>query len=198
MIDAARIVELHDAANESGHNHSIDKPASHAGFEDLVLLQHMANFKLWHEEDRARDPDAPDTVIVAVKHSIDALNQQRNDLVEKIDASLYAEAQQDANASLHSETPGMIIDRLSILSLKIFHSREESERADAKDSHKQRNRERLSVLEVQRNDLAAALDALWADVLAGARSFKLYKQMKMYNDPELNPVLYRRHPGQHK
>ena len=195
MIEAARIVELHDAANEFGHNDLAYKPASNAEFEDLILKQHVANFELWHEEDRARDPEAADAVIVAVKHSIDALNQQRNDLVEKIDASLLAVAQQEPTAKLHSETPGLIIDRLSILSLKIFHSYEESKRQNASESHRQRNHERWSLLTYQRNDLANALDELWKDVLAGRCRFKLYKQMKMYNDPELNPVLYKRSPN---
>jgi hypothetical protein len=98
--------------------------------------------------------------------------------------------EQRAEAPLHSETPGMMIDRLSILELKRFHTEEEVARA-ADEQHVQRNQERLAVLKEQREDLREALDALWAEVMSGKRRFKLYRQMKMYNDPALNPVLYR-------
>ncbi len=162
--------------------------------DDLMVLaaaQHRANFDLWHEEDKARDPQATDAEIAAVKHAIDGLNQQRNDLVEKMDESLLALAgEQNAKAPLHSETPGMMIDRLSILALKIYHTCEETQRQTATEAHRARNAARLAVLEEQRRDLARCLDALWAEVIAGTRRFKLYRQMKMYNDPELNPVMY--------
>lgn len=95
-------------------------------------------------------------------------------------------------APLHSESPGLMIDRLSILALKIYHTREEAERADAPAGHAARNRERLAILEEQRNDLAGCLDALWRETLAGTRRFKLYRQLKMYNDPSLNPAIYRK------
>jgi hypothetical protein len=161
-------------------------------FDALVVEQHRANFDLWHEEDQARDPRATPERIVEIKRAIDRLNQQRNDLMERIDRSLLqATGEQHAGAALHSETPGMMIDRLSILDLKRFHTAEEIARGDADERHAQRNRERLAVLEEQRNDLRDALDALWAEVMSGKRRFKLYRQMKMYNDAELNPVLYR-------
>ena len=160
------------------------------GFDDLVLEQHRANFDLWHEEDEARDPRATPEKIVAVKKAIDRLNQRRNDLMERIDRMLLDGAgEQRAEAPLHSETPGMMIDRLSILELKRFHTEEEVGRA-ADEQHVQRNQERLAVLKEQREDLRDALDALWAEVMSGRRRFKLYRQMKMYNDPALNPVLY--------
>ena len=98
---------------------------------------------------------------------------------------------QNAAAPLHSETPGLIIDRLSILALKIFHTREEAHRASATDAHRQRNLDRLALLEEQRADLAACLDALWTAIQHGERRFKLYRQLKMYNDPDLNPAIYR-------
>ena len=161
------------------------------GLMELATSQHRANFDLWHEEDKARDSHATDAEIAAVKHAIDRLNQQRNDLVEKMDESLLALAsEQNAKAPLHSETPGMMIDRLSILALKIYHTREETQRETATEAHRARNAARLAVLEEQRRDLAGCLDALWAEVIAGTRRFKLYRQMKMYNDPELNPVMY--------
>ncbi len=166
-------------------------PADDLG--SLILAQHRANFDLWHEEDDARSPDASDARIAEVKHAIDRLNQQRNDLVEQIDQLLLtlAGTQNDA-APLHSETPGLIIDRLSILALKIYHTAEEATRASATEAHRERNQQRLAVLEQQRTDLAACLDALWTEVLSGQRRFRLYRQMKMYNDPDLNPVLYSR------
>lgn len=192
MVSGSRIVDLHDTANAAGHNVSLRAPDPRTRLEELVIRQHTANFELWHEEDRARDPHAADSVTAEVKHSIDRLNQQRNDLMEQIDLDLVDETAQNESATLHSETPGMMIDRLSILSLKIFHSREESLRSNASDSHHERNATRLAVLREQRADLAKALDELWEDVVAGKRRFKLYKQMKMYNDPTLNPVLYSR------
>jgi len=159
----------------------------------VALAQHRANYELWHEEDKARDPQATDASIAAVKRAIDALNQRRNDLVERLDRMLLAAAgEQKAAAPLHSESPGLIVDRLSILALKLYHTAEESHRASATDAHRQKNTERLALLEEQRLDLAACLDALWKQVLAGQRRFKLYRQMKMYNDPELNPAVYSR------
>ena len=159
-------------------------------FDLLAIQQHRANFDLWHQEDAARNPEATDAAIAEVKHAIDRLNQQRNDLVEQIDCVLLCEAIQSAEAPLHSETPGLIVDRLSILALKIYHTAEEAHRDSASPQHRARNCDRLSVLLEQRQDLAVCLQDLWVQVLAGKRRFKLYRQMKMYNDPELNPVLY--------
>jgi hypothetical protein len=157
----------------------------------MALAQHRANFDLWHEEDKAREPDVPYAHIAEVKHAIDAFNQTRNDLVEAMDRALLAAAgTQNPAAPLHSESPGLIVDRLSILALKIYHTAEEVHRASASDAHHQKNIDRLALLEEQRNDLAACLDQLWTEVLQGKRRFKLYRQMKMYNDPDLNPMVY--------
>ncbi len=159
----------------------------------MVLAQHRTNFDLWHEEDEARCPDASDACIAEVKHAIDRHNQQRNDLVEQIDLLLLSLAgPQNESAPLHSETPGLIIDRLSILALKIYHTAEEVHRPSASHEHHRRNQHRLAILTQQRADLARCLDELWAQILTGQRRFRLYRQMKMYNDPELNPVLYTR------
>jgi hypothetical protein len=192
MLNAQAITRLQDEATAHWHD-TPEPPSSEPAFAALILHQHRANFDLWHEEDAARAPDAPDATIVAVKHAIDRLNQQRNDLVEQIDLALIAEAgPQNESGPLHSETPGLIVDRLSILSLKIFHTAEEVHRPSASDEHHARNLHRLHILTQQRDDLAACLDALWAQVLRGERRFRLYRQMKMYNDPDLNPVLYTR------
>jgi hypothetical protein len=190
-MNAAHLVSLQEEATRRWHQPSEMPPAANE-LDALVVDQHRANFDLWHEEDQARDPQATPEKIVAVKQAIDRLNQRRNDLMERIDQMLLAEAgEQRAEAPLHSETPGMMIDRLSILELKRFHTAEEVARA-ADEQHVQRNQQRLAVLNEQREDLRDALDALWAEVMSGRRRFKLYRQMKMYNDPALNPVLYRK------
>jgi hypothetical protein len=165
--------------------------------DSIALRLHRANFDLWHAEDRARDPQATDAAIVAEKRNIDRFNQQRNDLVEQFDNlilnTLNAFSLPKPQAPLHSETPGLMLDRLSILALKIFHTQQEIDRGQRTGdaAHAQRNRLRLEQLLAQRADLAACLDALWSQILAGERRFKLYRQLKMYNDPTLNPVLYK-------
>ncbi|MGA2249339.1 DUF4254 domain-containing protein [Terracidiphilus sp.] len=162
----------------------------------LIGDQHRANFDLWHTEDEARTPGATDEQIADVKRRIDTTNQKRNDLSEQIDAFLLevlvGQELPAENAPLNSESPGLMIDRLSILALKIYHTREESERADAPNGHVERNLARLMILEEQRADLALCLDALWKETMAGTRRFKLYRQLKMYNDPSLNPAIYTR------
>ena len=162
----------------------------------LIGDQHRANFDLWHTEDEARTPGATDEQIADVKRRIDTTNQKRNDLSEQIDACLLevlvGQELPAENAPLNSESPGLMIDRLSILALKIYHTREESERADAPNGHVERNLARLMILEEQRADLALCLDALWKETMAGTRRFKLYRQLKMYNDPSLNPAIYTR------
>ncbi len=190
MLQAQALIRLHDQATHLWHR-AEPFPPSPDPLAALALAQHHANYDLWHQEDKARSPRAPDHDIAVVKHTIDELNQQRNDLVEQIDQLLLAEAgPQQPTSPLHSETPGLIVDRLSILALKIYHTALEANRASATPAHRERNQHRLAVLEAQRNDLAGCLDDLWTQVLTGRRRFKLYRQMKMYNDPELNPVLY--------
>ena len=184
---------LHDHFTVQWHSQP-GIPSQYQGLVRLVLEQHHRNFQLWHEEDRARIPDASPEAIATVKRNIDRINQGRNDLMEEIDrAILDSLPQVDASrAELHSETPGMMIDRLSILSLKLYHSREEAERRDADEDHRERNTERLKILEEQRSDLVESLQRLWSGLQSGRRRFKLYRQLKMYNDPLLNPEVYRR------
>jgi len=130
---------------------------------------------------------------------VDVTNQLRNDLIEELDIKMLAwmEARglPNAAAPLSSEPPGMIIDRLSILALKIYHTKEEAERRDAPPGHAERNKERLAILVEQRDDLAGCLDALWRETVGGSRRFKLYRQLKMYNDPTLNPAIYGKSAG---
>jgi hypothetical protein len=205
MLSAPEIVNLQDHETRVGHlaepqssAPSPPEPASQVSeaseWLEAVRRQHSANFELWHIEDEARAPGATDAQLADVKRRVDRCNQRRNDLAEELDRALLAwlEARGLPNpaAPLHSESPGLMIDRLSILALKLYHTREETERADAPAGHARRNLDRLTILEEQRADLAACLDALWRETLAGTRRFKLYRQLKMYNDPSLNPAIY--------
>jgi hypothetical protein len=206
MLSATDIVKLHNELtaiwHTVPHQPGSQAPAPPAGervegtWLGLVARQHGANFDLWHIEDEARAPGASDAELARVKRCVDTTNQRRNDLAEELDRALleWLETQglPNTEAPLHSESPGLIIDRLSILALKIYHTREEAERADAPPGHAARNRERLRILEEQRADLAACLDGLWQETLKGTRRFKLYRQLKMYNDPSLNPAVYRK------
>lgn len=195
MLSADAIVSLHDQLTQSWHVSPQSEEGQANGWLGLVGRQHRANFDLWHIEDEARSPGASDSRIADVKRRVDRTNQQRNDLAEELDRTLLdwlaPQKLPWENAPLNSESPGLMIDRLSILALKIYHTREESKRADASSEHQERNRARLTILEEQRIDLAGCLDALWRETLAGTRRFKLYRQLKMYNDPTLNPAIYR-------
>lgn len=194
MLTSARILHLHDTLNTLWHQADAGPLDAGTTFEDGVIAQHWQNFALWHEEDQARNPKASDADIAAVKRRIDKLNQQRNDLTERCDELLLGFLCQQGlplvNAELHTETPGMILDRLSILSLKRYHTVEQTERSDIDHEHITRNRDRLQTLEQQRSDLAKSLDVLWQRILNGERGFKVYRQLKMYNDATLNPALY--------
>ncbi len=216
MLSAAAIVHLQDELTQSWHSSpenrsaaeisfangagpdAVQNPASSAtaDFPALVARHHRANFDLWHIEDEARAPGVTDTTLANVKRRIDATNQLRNDLGESLHRALMdwltPQGLPNTAAALHSESPGLMIDRLSIQALKIYHTREECIREGAPDGHCARNRDRLAILEEQRTDLAACLDALWRETLAGVRRFKLYRQMNMYNDPSLNPSIYRK------
>jgi hypothetical protein len=217
MLSAAKIVALHDQRTRKWHQAPGDlredapesadsgdgpEPSPDAKLNEaadwlsLVARQHRANFDLWHTEDEARAPGATDAQLAGVKRRVDRTNQLRNDLAEELDRVLLGwlklRSLPNPEAPLNSESPGLIVDRLSILALKIYHTREEAARTDAPLGHADRNRDRLGILEEQRADLAGCLDQLWRQTLAGTRQFKLYRQLKMYNDPSLNPAIYRK------
>ena len=199
MLSAKAVVELQDELTKKWHQSCEEELAAEDPWLKAVAKQHQANFDLWHIEDEARTPDATNAEIADVKRRIDRTNQLRNDLAEELDrallAWLVAHRLPESDAPLHSESPGLMIDRLSILALKIYHTREEVDREDAPSHHAELNRSRLEILQEQRRDLAVCLDTLWVEVLGGRRRFKLYRQLKMYNDPELNPAIYSKNRG---
>jgi hypothetical protein len=170
--------------------HETTPAASGAGFERLVAENHLRNFSLWHEEDVARRDDLGAESVRKSKRAIDRYNQERNDFVEKMDKEMVAALQPRTDCPFNSETPGMMIDRLSILALKEFHMREQAERKDVEPAHREKCALKLDVICKQIADLSGALALLLADVRAGRRSFRIYFQFKMYNDPSLNPQLY--------
>ncbi len=165
----------------------------------LALDLAWRNYLLWHEEDKARRTDVDDRAIATVKRAIDKLNQQRNDLIEKLDEAILTEITASMPAvntdDMNSETPGSIVDRISIMSLKIYHMDEDARRSDIDPEHRQRSTERLATLSLQRHDLYNALGRLLDDYVCGRKVMKLYKQFKMYNDPALNPELYQHKTG---
>jgi hypothetical protein len=163
----------------------------------IVCQQHQFNFQLWHQEDIARSPDVSDSEIAQVKRTIDKLNQQRNDWIERIDDYLTQQLEEkgivpDADASANTETPGSCIDRLSIMALRIYHLQEQLDRDDVDESHLSRVGQRLAICKLQQRDLAASLKDLLVGIQAGRKKHRVYRQFKMYNDPTLNPYLYQR------
>ncbi len=160
--------------------------------EHLLYKKCWIDTVQWHYEDIIRDPEIEPTAALDIKRKIDASNQNRTDLVEYIDSyflNKYNSVNILDNATINTESPAWAIDRLSILALKIYHMREEAMREDASEEHKVACSTKLNVLLEQRNDLSTAIDQLLQDIEAGKKYMKVYKQMKMYNDEELNPVL---------
>lgn len=192
-IPAKRISEFHDSKLSLVNWSSREPMEFNEGVWRFIELNHRFNNLLWDEEDLARRKNVPDSDIAANKRAIDRYNQQRNDAIEKIDDLLQERllnVQLAPDAWLNSETAGSIIDRLSIVSLKIFHMRLQTQRTDADPSHIKSCGQRLQRLIEQRADLQRCLDTLLAAVMDGRASFNTYRQFKMYNDPTLNPYLY--------
>jgi Protein of unknown function (DUF4254) len=195
MLDVQEITDLQIATVSVWHKEEIRN--SWPGLLGIICEQHSFNFQLWHEEDKARAPDASDAQIAAVKRSIDQLNQKRNDWIERIDDGIEALIQQRSiltapNAPINTETPGSVIDRLSILALRIYHLNEQVMRVDASESHVRNVEPKLALCLIQHNELSAALQHLLDDIGAGIVRHRTYRQFKMYNDPAMNPYLYRR------
>lgn len=183
------IVNLQTAKCELWH--SEPTAVSVSGILELVEHNHRRNFNLWHEEDEARREDIGFKGVYEAKRAIDRYNQERNDFIEKIDYLLVEHLKpKSEGVPLNSETPGMIIDKLSILVLKEFHMKEEACRKSADKEHREECSRKLTVIKKQLRDIAQAFDQLIEDVVTGIRSFAIYYQFKMYNDSKLNPKLY--------
>ena len=163
--------------------------------DDIAHLLYRKNWidtVQWHYEDIIRDPDIDPIAALKLKRKIDSSNQDRTDLVEYIDSYFlekYQSVQLKGNATINTESPAWAIDRLSILALKVYHMQEEADRKDASQNHIDKCQQKLNVLLEQREDLSTAIDQLLGDIETGNKYMKVYKQMKMYNDDELNPVL---------
>jgi len=161
-------------------------------FSHLLYKKCWIDTVQWHYEDIIRDPQIDPVAALTLKRQIDASNQVRTDMVEYLDSyflDLYETVTPKNNATINSESPAWAFDRLSILALKIYHMNEEATRTDASDAHRQSCQKKLDVLLEQRVDLSTAIEQLLGDIKSGDKYMKVYKQMKMYNDDELNPVL---------
>ena len=186
---AAEITRFHDAALAAPGS----PPRFESGVWAAIEANHWHNCMLWEQEDLARRKHVPDAEIAGNKRAIDAHNQKRNDAVEKIDEAIltvFEKTPLKPEVRLNSETAGAMIDRLSILSLKIHAMRKQTERTDVDQAHLDSCRARLAKLTEQRQDLGACLDRLLAEFGRGEAYYKIYRQFKMYNDPKLNPALY--------
>ncbi len=193
MIDVQEIGNLQVQAVANWHSGPIENPYS--GLLQIVCQQHSFNFRLWHQEDIARSPVATDSEIADVKRKIDKLNQQRNDWIEKIDDCLTEMLNQrsvvtNPEAPINTETPGSVVDRLSIMALRIYHMVEQLERDDVDAAHRAKVEAKLSLCQTQQTELRQALQQLLDSIAAGSIRHRTYRQMKMYNDPSLNPSIY--------
>ncbi|TKC06516.1 DUF4254 domain-containing protein [Pedobacter polaris] len=176
---------------------NIDQPVNNPYEKDslthLLYLKNWIDTAQWHMEDVVRNPTIDPVEGLKWKRRIDTQNQVRTDMVEFVDSyflDIYKHIQANADAKINTESPAWAIDRLSILALKIYHMQEEAERETASEEHRLQCLTKLNVLLAQRDDLSLSIDELLADIEAGKKYMKVYKQMKMYNDPSLNPVLY--------
>ncbi len=173
----------------------INNPYNRDTIEYSLYLKCWIDTVQWHLEDIIRDPHINPNEALGLKRRIDRSNQDRTDLVEEIDSWFrrkYADVKPQADARLITEIPAWAVDRLSILALKIWHMQEQVDRTDADDNHRQKCQGKLDVLLEQQVDLSTAIDQLLEDIAAGHKYMKVYRQMKMYNDPATNPVLYKK------
>ena len=172
-----------------------NNPFENKSFEHLLYEKNWIDTVQWHYEDIIRDPDIDPSDGMKLKRLIDSSNQNRTEMVECIDSyflNLYSSVTTRENAKVNTESPAWAIDRLSILILKIYHMEEESNRKDVSEDHKNNCQKKLNVLIEQREDLSESIDQLLIDLSTGIKKMRVYKQMKMYNDESLNPVLYKK------
>lgn len=199
MQTIAEITSLHRQLCERWHAQGMDEvpDIAEASLPGVVARQFRFNFLLWHEEDIARSRDVTDTRIAEVKRAIDKLNQSRNDWIEKTDDWITEELARcslvpQAEARQNTETIGSSIDRLSILCLRIYHLEEQLQRVDATPEHRENVGRKLAIALAQMEDLSRSAQELLDDILRGEKRHKTYRQLKMYNDPAMNPYLYKR------
>jgi len=187
-----------EVINKYHEVNTVDQPFSNPYDKDSQLLEHLLYRKCWidtvqwHYEDIIRDPNIDPVAALKLKRQIDASNQDRTDMVEYIDSYFlekYKDVKVNDDATINTESPAWGVDRLSILALKVYHMNEEAEREDASQEHQMACKAKLNVLLEQRVDLSTAINQLLDDIANGRKYMKVYKQMKMYNDDELNPVL---------
>lgn len=174
-------------------DHVFETPFAAGSLDALLYEKNMVDTVQWHLEDIIRDPNIDPVEALALKRRIDRSNQVRTDMVEYIDSYMldkYKDVTPCPDARLNTETPAWAIDRLSILALKIYHMRRETLRDDVDDAHRDACRKKLDTLLAQQVDLSTAIEEMLEDIEAGRKYMKTYKQMKMYNDPALNPILY--------
>jgi hypothetical protein len=172
-----------------------NNPFENKSFEHLLYEKNWIDTVQWHYEDIIRDPDIDPSEGMKLKRLIDSSNQNRTEMVEYIDSyflNLYSSVTTRENAKVNTESPAWAIDRLSILILKIYHMEEESNRKDVSQDHRNNCQKKLNVLIEQREDLSESIDQLLIDLSTGIKKMRVYKQMKMYNDESLNPVLYKK------
>lgn len=172
-----------------------NNPFENKSFEHLLYEKNWIDTVQWHYEDIIRDPDIDPIEGMKLKRLIDSSNQNRTEMVEYIDSyflNLYSSVTTRENAKVNTESPAWAIDRLSILILKIYHMEEESNRKDVSEDHRNNCQKKLNVLIEQREDLSDSIDQLLIDLSTGIKKMRVYKQMKMYNDESLNPVLYKK------
>jgi hypothetical protein len=171
----------------------INNPFPKEKFEHLLYFKNWIDTVQWHFEDIIRDPNIDPVAALKLKRRIDASNQERTDMVEYIDSYFlqkFTSVKVKESAKINSESPAWAFDRLSILALKIYHMQQEANRVEASQEHRNKCQEKLNTLLEQRSDLSTAIDDLLTDIENGDKFMKVYKQMKMYNDDDLNPVLY--------
>lgn len=203
MLTSAEMWRLFERAISDYHlNDHVDTPEQNPYEEEslpfLLYRKNWIDTVQWHLEDLIRDPKIEPNEALTLKRRIDKSNQNRTDLVEKIDDAILAtftEVQPEPGARLNTESPAWAIDRLSILALKVYHMQAEAERQNTDAALQQKNQVKYQTLRLQKEDLSLAIDQLLEDVAAGKRITKVYRQMKMYNDPQLNPVLYQQKNG---
>lgn len=185
------IIDYHKTDNV---DHRINNPYAENSIENKLYLKNWIDTVQWHLEDIVRDPEIDPNYGMEIKRRIDKSNQHRTDVVEQLDdyyMDLFKEVIPNTNARINTESPGWVVDRLSILCLKIYHMREEVQRPNVSDVHKTKCNDKLNILLEQEKDLTEAFNYLLSQFKNGERVIKVYRQMKMYNDEELNPVLYK-------